>query len=95
MTERLENCQRQTGMDCRGCFVAVDVATNVLVKPESSVVESILEVTDERCPEGTQFLLHGDLRELAGMGEKIIQLRSVNGEPKTNREVFAAEAAGL
>lgn len=37
--ERKENCQRQSGMDCRGCDVAVDIAKNVLSNPGESVVK--------------------------------------------------------
>ena len=95
MGERLEICQRQSGVDCRGCKVAVDVAMNVFSKPTSPVVESILEVTNERCPEGTKFLLHGDLKDLGLADQKVIQLRPVNGESSENRETIGAAAAGL
>ncbi len=93
--ERLENCQRQSGMDCRGCDVAVDIARNVLSNPSESVVKSINEVALETCPIGTKFLLVGDFAELIEVEEKVIQLRTINGKPKTNTEISGAEAAGL
>lgn len=93
--ERLENCQRQSGMDCRGCNVAVDIARNVMSNPSEPVVESISEIALEFCPEGTKFLLHGDLKELIGVEENVIHLRTVNGKSSTNTEIFAAAEAAL
>ena len=93
--ERLENCQRQSGMDCRNCNVAADIARNVLSKPSESVVKSINEVALETCPIGTKFLLVGDFAELIEIEEKVIQLKTINGEFNTNTETSAAEAAGL
>ncbi len=93
--ERKENCQRQSGMDCRGCDVAVDIAKNVLSNPGESVVKLILEVAAESCPVDTKFLLHGDFAELMEVEKKVIQLRTINGEPSTNTETFASVAAGL
>ena len=93
--ERKENCQRQNGMDCRGCEVAVEVARNVLSNPKEPVVESITEVAFVRCPVDTKFLLHGDFRDLLVDDAKVIQLRRKNGQSKTNSEISGAEAAGL
>lgn len=95
MRERKENCQRQSGMDCRGCDVAVDIARNVLSKPGESVVSSIEEISLDVCPVGTKFLLNGELGELIGGAEKVIQLRIKDGEPSTNREVLAAAEVAL
>lgn len=95
MRERKESCQRQIGMDCRGCEVAVNIARNVLAKPGESVVASIEEIALNNCPEGTKFILRGDFRELIGEEVKVIQLRIQNGKPKTDREVPAAAEAAV
>ncbi len=95
MDERKANCQRQSGMDCRRCDVAVDIARNVLSKPKESVVASIEEISLKRCPEGTKFLLNGELRELIGGVEKVIQLRIVDGESNTNQGISQTAAAAV
>ena len=94
MGERRENCQRQSGMDCRGCGVAVEIAENVLSKPGKPVVSSIEEIALTRCPEGAKFLLGGNLTELVDGKAKVIQLRT-NGESSANQGVLTGTEVAL
>lgn len=95
MGERKENCQRQSGMDCRGCAVAVDIARNVLSEPGEPVVQAIREIALDNCPEGTKFLLNGDLRELIGVEGKVIELEVEDGRPSADRKILGGAEAAL
>lgn len=91
----MEHCRRQQGFDCKGCEVAQEVAENVISKPQSPVVESILEVTGSRCPEGTRFYFSGDMKDLLPVRDKIIELTNNNGQLGRNSEILAIKEAIL
>lgn len=96
MTERLDSCIRQSGMDCSsGCEVVREIAINVQSRSNQPMRDSILEVTNKRCPEGTKFHYTGNILELVEGTEKIIQLRPTNGQLSANREASEGSAAGL